>query len=113
MEILVVSDSSHAEKSINNASLNISQLRTVVLRIVKLHLCALVGSCSLGGKVSLNAEIGRPVEKEEHNKEDQDKNDAGSNFEILSFLQHNQNPLKNKINAELEKIGVSIDNVCI
>lgn len=113
MEILVVDDNKFS-KSIHAASQNINTLRLVVLRIVKLHITALVGSCSLAGKTSqssgkdnvnkVNKGLGNKNNNVESNK---------SNFEILTILQNSQSTLLSQINKELELIGVKLENVCI
>ena len=111
------------DEHIQRASRNIDHLRETVLRIVKHHLTAKVGSCSLAGSSALHVEIKKDTSTSTNPKgptppppkyeAPADGGDPGFSFEMLQFLQQQQEDIMGRINTELEKIGVEIQNICI
>ena len=130
MDLLVleqeVKDKQHQEDyHIAKATTNINSLRATMLRIIKNHLTALVGQCTLAGRVKKkeyrilcsseevqNLEIVQKQQEIELIQEAQTTKKQGG-FELLSVLQHRQHDLITQINVDLKKIGVQIENICI
>ena len=141
MEILVIDENlsndhknkhSDQDHHIRQASANINYLRQTVLRIVKHHLTAQVGECTLASDYSLGAMIKKQVDPEtkralpEHNlppnQAERDLPPLGDaaeqerkkfSFDMLNYLQSKQKQVLGDINRELNKIGVLVQNLCI